>query len=356
MAINKGKFFLPTPDVATGAWGAFVTAISAINDGFAYICQAPVTDTIDLIQFWTGTNTVVGNVDVRIETVDGTTGNPSGTLKTVGGNVTVALDGTTSKQYTATFGTPVSVTKGDIIAFVFRNPGASPPTFQLRSSGEIIAKEFPYADRQISGVWTKSASDLALAIHTTSNGYVELNSGHPIAAGSAPSSSVAFGSGSSPNRWANRFVAPANLSVSGCWMLATPSTTSDFIVELYDANNNVLASYTHDATDLQGGNAIFFFEFTTTVLITQGQIYRISVRATTANTMTIDYIPYANALYLGSAAQNGNFYKSTSPNGSTWTDDNTMLAFIGIICDGINPTPVGGLRAIGQGQNRASTY
>lgn len=333
--VKFGKQFSPNPDIAASSWGAFVTAITAVNDSQAYVCQSPVTDTIDFIKIWTGTNAVAGNSDVRIETIDDTTGLPSGTLVTVGGNVTVAFNAATT-EFTATFGTPVSVTKGLRIAFVFQQPASSPPSYQLRSSGETLPKEFPYAVRKITGVSTKSNSDLAIAVHTTTNGYVEMNSGHPISAATTPTSSPSFTSASNPNRYGNKFIPNAALRVTGCWIYYTPSTTSDFIVELYDSANNVIASYTHDANDQQAGAGLNFYEFTSSVILQPGATYRIAQRPTTANGLTQDYIPYASAAYLPAASGAGKFTGTTSGNGTTWTDSTTDLRFIGIIWDGID--------------------
>lgn len=336
--LQMGKIKLPDPILSATAWGALQTTISGNNDAFAFVTQAPATGTIDKIVFWIHAQTTGGTIDVRLETVDDTTGNPSGSLLGTNTNASFALTGAAT-ECIITLTAGASVTKGDRFAVVLKNPASSPPNYSIKTSGELVGYGFPYADKLVTGSWTKASSDMALAVHYSDNGgsYIGLNSGHAISAATAPTTVTAFQSGSNPNRMGNKFIAAAAFRVTGAWARITNAANANWIMELYDSSNNVVASYTHDGTDRKATSTnLDYFEFTSNVILVPGATYRIAIRATAAVNVQIDYQTSSSAALLGAAIGSGIYTRTYSGDGSNWTDVSTDVMHIGIIADGVD--------------------
>ena len=85
-------------------------ALSSSGFKAAVIVNAPATATIHTIGFYVVSKTTNGNVVVSLETVDATTGMPTGTAYGGSANVTVSI--TATGAYVCTLGTDGSATQG----------------------------------------------------------------------------------------------------------------------------------------------------------------------------------------------------------------------------------------------------
>src|SRR5688572_2287311 len=91
-SLHGGGFFYPRMIGATGAVAPVVSlTLDASGEKIGWVLQAAATGAIDAIWFRTGTVTTGDTVDVRIETVDPSTGLPTGTLWSANTNVSVVI-------------------------------------------------------------------------------------------------------------------------------------------------------------------------------------------------------------------------------------------------------------------------
>jgi hypothetical protein len=327
------------------------TAISGVNDAIVHIMTIPQTGTLDQISFIVATKTTNGTIDVRLETVD-TTVNPaknSGTLYATGSNGAVTVNAANTK-FTATLGTPPSVTKGDLVAIVLKNPASAPPNFAVRETtqGGNLTINFPYDTILQTGVWAATNDTMAVMLHysSPSGTFPELQASGTPAGGITTLST--FGSASTPNRYGAKFTALDNWQVTGAWFYAkTDGTNNNCTIKLYDNSNNVLASVNWNSRLHNGStnNRCVFVEFPASTTLTAGNIYRISVEPQSASQITgMLSLAFASADDSLSCWMGANgFYRTTSSDGTTWTDSTTECLYVGLLVTGSSATPSTGL-------------
>lgn len=121
----KGGAWWPEPSFIISAAAAAGTSrpamsvrtLDAAGEKQAWIFQAPVTGTLSEIDYYINAVTSSGDLDVRIETVSATDGNPTGTLAGTNTNLSATISTTGAKTATLTAG--ASLTRGTYYAVVF---------------------------------------------------------------------------------------------------------------------------------------------------------------------------------------------------------------------------------------------
>jgi hypothetical protein len=112
-----GGLFMPKPVTTETAPGLASVLLDADGEYAGCFIRAPLTGTITKIGFATRTVTTGGDLDIRLETQDTSTGRPSGTLWGTNTNFVrtmLATDDNNFFEVTLTAG--ASVTKGNLIA------------------------------------------------------------------------------------------------------------------------------------------------------------------------------------------------------------------------------------------------
>src|SRR5215203_3688130 len=143
--IPGGGFYYPL-----GFFGTIAPAtISKINFSVAsaraaFIFPAPKSGNIASVVWRTATVTTGGNLEMRLETVDTITGDPTGTLVSANANITpVAILATDDNLiFTTTVTTPGTVTQGQLIAIVFVND-AVPTNMQFAGINHTSFIQYP---------------------------------------------------------------------------------------------------------------------------------------------------------------------------------------------------------------------
>lgn len=131
--------------------------IDAASEKAASIVRAGKTGTIDKVGFKTRTVTTGDTVDVRLETVDLATGNPSGTLLGTNSNGSQVIgDADDNTWFTTALTTGVAVTKGDLFAVVIVN-GSVPGNMNI-AAFNWNRSLFPYA-LLFTTVWTRPGTN-----------------------------------------------------------------------------------------------------------------------------------------------------------------------------------------------------
>lgn len=240
-----GGIYLPSIVYGEPAIGNLL--IDASGEKVALIFQAAFTGNLRTIMFRTATVTTGGTVDVRLETVDATSGDPDGTLVGTNTNASVVIAAADDNTvFTATLTADAAVTRGNLYAVVIvaGSPGnINIATFDI----DATSTGFPYGDLYTTS-WTKQARRMLCAVADSSGVFYNI-------AGVTFFSSITernFGNSSTPDVWGIRFQVPFPCTIRGFWM--TAELDGDATVKLYDSDGvTVLTSVTFESS--QRGSA-----------------------------------------------------------------------------------------------------
>ena len=310
--------------------------LDAVGEKAAVIFSAPKTGTIDRVCWRTSAVTTGTDTDVRLETVDDTTGDPSGTLFGTTTNVTQAAAGITTNTWienTLTAG--ASVTKGDMIALVIAPTGT--PSYnvaRLLSSESLVS---PYTDLY-TGTWTKSASNGVCAVRYSDGTYPYIAGVFPLSA----ASSVSITAAGTPDEVGNLINLPFKCSVTGLVVdTATTANISTLTAKLYDSSNNVLASKVYDYNQIQGAG-IGYIRFDTSIVLDAATDYRATVEATTATARAIKYSDVASTALRDALSIGSSFIWTQRTDAGGWTETATRRAGIGLMINQLDDGAGGG--------------
>lgn len=326
--------------------GSLDTILDATSEYVAIVFNVTNSGTIDRLHFLLSSLTANGDgLRVRLETVDLATGLPSGTLVAGSSEVTVTTAAAGWNRSPA--GLNAAVTAGDLVAIKLMSP-ATGTTFQ----GTVRSGRYP--------TWTTEECSLyAVQAVPTAAKYVtnaimvamalEYNDGTtPLQHGFSPISNVGSqnaSTGVTYDTHGNVFRLPFRCSVSGITaVMAVGSETGDFVAELLDASNNVLASHARDATTLRNSSGLQFqsLRFASPLTLEANTTYKVVVRATTSSALslviaTVDTATGGERLYEAAGFDAVDWvWVRRAVSGSTWSQVNGNSASIGLIISHID--------------------
>lgn len=341
--------FLPSMGgLSVGAYTA-TTTITVTGDKLGCVFQAPATGSLTDVYFELSTVTTGTTADVRLETV--TTGDPSGSLQAANTNVAVVLTAGTDSNVikTGTLTAAATVTKGDLLALVVVN-GASAGNFALRADICAPTLGFPYRVRFAAAAWVEATNGIGggVKIGGTLYGFGPFSHAKTGTA----TATTNFNSGSATDEQGNQFVADFPYQITGFYgnfTAAGAANTWDAV--LYEGTTAILTkTVTPDARQASGTWQQHFFA--TSYILVPGLTYRIVMKPTSANNVALDNMVYSSGLLRMSPGLGAWTYVSRVDAGAFSTTAD-KLAQIGLIADGINPVPIGGMAGISQGVTRA---
>jgi hypothetical protein len=119
LASVKGGEWWPSPPFLNAALAASIGSVqlNVASEKMAIVFQAAFTGTLSEVDFYISAVGSSGDVDVRVETIDAATGNPSGSLAGTNSNLSMTISTTGAK--TAALTAAVSLTQGTYYAIVF---------------------------------------------------------------------------------------------------------------------------------------------------------------------------------------------------------------------------------------------
>lgn len=326
---------------------ATTITLDANGEYVAYILQAPKTGTIDRLHFYATTVTADGDgLRARIETVDGSTGNPSGTL--VSGSAEVTIATTTANSWNRSgAGLGAAVTCGDYIAVKLLSP-ATGTTFNgvIRSAWTLVGpgmtqanQLFPYVVNAIPTATKASAAGMVFALEYDDGTTPFMEGAMPIAS----VTSTNFSNASTPDERGNLFQVPGPCRVVGAYHQVVPTNVNAaYDVVLYSAADAELASVSVDGDLLRllAGPQSLVHLFPTPVELASGTNYRLVIRPTTAVAVSKVHMAIdtsAGGVRLREAVVGGTSWKlTTRADAGAWTDTDDAISGIGAIVDQID--------------------
>lgn len=305
--------------------------IDASGEKAASVFQVPKTGNITHVGFKTGTVTTPQTLRVELQTVDTTTGDPTGSA--YGGMVKGTQASPASNTfYEVALGTQASATIGDIISAVVEFDGTV-GNLNISYIASQIARSFPYTDLY-TGSWAKSATSIPILTLKYDDGNYYDCQCVPYASVAASS---AYNSGSTPDERALKFQVPFSCRAKGMWFYMIPAgATSDLDLVLYDSDGTTaLKTVSFDANFFQtsASSRILTVLFTSSQILLKDTFYRISAKPTTANNITVYETTVNSAGMWDSMSGGQNCYRSTRTDAGAWTDTTTARPWAGIIID-----------------------
>lgn len=318
--------------------GAVSQTLDASGERTIAVLRAPATGSITAVVIRSGaTVTSSGDVTVRLESVDASTGDASGSLlaANTSGTVTVAA---TNTFYTATLTAAASVTKGDVIAVVVEWVSGN---FLIAgtTSGQT-ASNFPYGETNVSGSMVKNATPPILALSYGGTYYEQT--------GTLPSFATnltAIGTGTTPDELGSIFVAPAAFQVGSLW--AYCDADGDLDVVLYNAANGTVASVSFDKDirfSTSGG--LMVAPLASPVTLTSGDTYRVVVKPTSATTLAPYSITVSAAAVLDTLPGGQTWHRTERTDAGSWTETTTQRVMTGIGVTGIDIASSAGVASL----------
>lgn len=300
--------------------------LDANGEKHAKVLHIPQDGTIKALGFTTESYTASGTVDVRLETVDAATGEPTGTLVAANANGSVVVNAANS-YFEATLTTPVAVNRGDVVAVVIVNDATG--NFQVKAPNPENDASFPYSLLYTTS-WSKSQTQSSIALKYSDDSYPYLDAAMTFHSEGA----YTYNNTSTPDEIGIKFTLPHDVRVSS--FLGQGVFNANYDIVLYDADDNVLATVSHDSDLIASGatdrhNYLTFPEDPLT--LTKNEVYRLVYKPTTTTSIQARYLQFANTA-MKSVMGLQNVSKTERTDGGAWTDTDTEVIQIAIVANG----------------------
>lgn len=326
--------------------------LDAANESYAAIFRVSQTGSIRKVGFATTTVTTGATVDVRIETVDATTGNPTGTLWGTNTNVSHTINNTDDNVWltTAALTADASVTAGDVIAVVIVNPAGSPGNFNIARTSVANTGGFPYSSLY-TGTWAKQLDCLRCAVEYSNGSYVAIP-------GVDPFYSTTTDTSTSGTLYRGCEITPPFKSrCAGFWVwLNNNSTTGVYTAKLFDTDGTTVLSSTTLDTDIMNTGGVYTqrYLWPTPATLNAASKYWLAITSDGTAQLTLYYANYTSTAVRDGCAPLAaamSWSQATSPTGTgDWTNTGTKVPYIGLILDQYDVSSGGGGPLVGPGR------
>ena len=336
---NGGSVLWPRiPDNINTTPTYTAVVLDGADEAQAVIFQAPKTGNISNVCFATGTVTTGETMDVRLESVDTATGDPSGSLFGTNTNGALVINNADDNTFLCkTLTSAAAVTQGNYIALVLKNPNTSFGNLQIRTFADDGISQFPYNANFITGSWAKATTGSLVAIGYDDGTYPYIASNHPIESALTVRT---YNSGTAgADIYGVRFQVPFNVTVNGAWMWADTDGDADLLLvdSTYNegAGTGILATATVDPNiDSAATAGLMVYRFNTSVVLSSDTWYRLILRPTTVSNVTLYQFDVLNTSIMQATPGGQNFQMTTAktPTGDgDWTNSSTDQIWMGII-------------------------
>ena len=345
-----GGFMPPPPFSGASSSVPNYSSISldAAGEYMAMIFQPRKAGDIQGIEFRCHNSTGACTVDLRLETVDATTGFPTGTLFAANTQVT----GVTATS-AAWIGAASNFTANATVALTDRLAAKI-----LYNSGTLIqvaqwtftSLVFPYSVEN-TGTPTKSTSGLGMALRYSDGSYDYIPGLVPW--NTFPPTNLT--SGTNPNHRGNVFVPPAPLGVVGAWAWIENAAGGTGLLDFILATDDWDGTADNDGTsnwvvtldnNIATNRGLVYIQFSTRALLSKNATYRLLLKSETGSDINMYQGDVNTSALLNAADRWGTSMYLTTANNPTgagsWTNTNTSRVFMGLWVDQIDDGVGGG--------------
>lgn len=327
--IPYGVALPPYPDSALGPPSFTLCTIDAVDEECAYIFTASTTKNLHTIYFPTNNVTTGATVDVRVEGVSLTTGDPDDTLVATNTNASVVIDNADDNVWkTATLTADASLTRGNIYAIVVKGPGAGTPNLTIDGFGEETPEGMPYRDF-FSATWAKATNSLPIFLLEYSDGTYEPQLGF-TGSGLNATTAISFNTGTTTTRECNELTLAFASRATGAW--GWVDGDGAFKLELRDSagTTTLAASLTQDPdVRPQTTAGLYYLPFTATYTLVANTTYQVCAVPTTTTSISTYRFSVPAAAAMGSFSGGTAIYRTNNDSGDVTTD----RAYLGVFLD-----------------------
>lgn len=340
MAItNFPRFAIPPIPLAVGTAPSVssVATLDATGEIAGQLTQAPKAGDIAAVWWRAGNVTTGGTVDGRLETVSGTTGDPTGTLVGADSNGATVI-AAANVMYRTALTTAPTVTLGQPLFWnIVRDAVAG--NFGISAFSDDGIRHFPYAAQNTSGAFIKAQWGLIVGFEYTDGSFAPAPGNWPL----ETITSNLFGSGNNPKEYALHFTPTAPIRVCGYWTIA--DMDGDCNMDLLDTDGtSVLLNDLIDTNIRQATNAGLFERlFTSRVNLSAGSAYRLSHRPGATQIQMYDFsVPDmdagapVNASMMDAYPGGQAWHLSTKSSADVWSQFVLRRPFCGLLVDGVD--------------------
>ncbi len=327
---------IPTlPILGAGGLGRTSLLIDAAGEKAAAIVYAPQAGDIAKVGFLTDTVTTGDTVDVRLETVDAATGDPSGALLGTNSNASQVIStGAHDTWFLTTLTTAVTVTRGQQFAVVIANgSGGGNINISNISWDEVNSV---YSDL-FTASWVKTQTSPIYAFEYSDGSYALSPNVYPIRGFSA----LSYNSSSDPDERGIKFKLPFPVRAIGAWARLNVDAALDLV--LYDNDDSVLKTLSFDK-DIRAqaalGTHVVLFDGSED--LTANVFRRLTVKPTTTTNIQIEDMSVDAAVIMDSFEGGQDIHYTQRVDGGDWTDAVKRRPIMGLIYDAFDDgaTPI----------------
>lgn len=319
-----GLIEAPTGGISLGS----AITMTAAGHYIAYIISAKEAMVVSHVGFRNSTATGSPTVDVRIETVDATTGQPTGTLWSPTTNL-VSGTLTTNTWNLLALTSSATISKGQVFAIVLRYNSGTSIIINSFGGAFLGGKNFPY---QITNTGTPTKATMTMvpiALGSSSTVFYNVRGLWPVSA-------VATNTFNNTNsaRRGLRFKLPFPARATAI-RFGDSTSTGDFRVTIYDDAGTELSSSHNDFDGdvLANLNGVTYAQLANTVDLAADTWYRAVVEPQSATNITLFTLTLPSLNYIKAIAGTANAHYTTYASGA-WTDTATdQLPILDVLLD-----------------------
>lgn len=338
-----------TPAIATHA-------IAAATTKFAFCGRQWNKDgtskNIHRIGFYAGAITSAGgtNLKASIQGISHTVSpmQPDGTIggATNNGFVNTLFSGLTANGWNQllALGEDVTVAFGGELSVVFEPTGfAGADSLVINDMASNGRNGLCGSTLDTAGTWSPANSIPNVILEFSDGTFGTLAGAWPF----SNIGTVSYNTGTNPEVNALEFQLDTPLTVCGAWMIGNPTgATANFEIDLYDGTsimtNGAIAADAHTLTDSGSTRELLTAFPTGTTALSAAHTYRLALRPTTANNVTLVFFDVAAAGHFQAHAGGTNWQYNTLHAGVWGTATATRRPFAGLLVCGTDDATGGG--------------
>lgn len=290
-----------------------------------------------LIRFGSVTKAGGSALTISLQDVDATTGPPSRPDETQDQTVAVANADATFATNTwhrsGTLSANRSVSCGDLIAVVIEYDGAG----RLGSDSVIVSSIGASAQYEPSiggcvlktgGTWARVATALPNVLFEMSDGtFGSLDGGY----GYSGVRSITYNSGSASDEYALKFSFPVSVEIDQMWAwVSVGGGSADYDIVLYEGTTALnTVSFDASMAPVASSTRLVCAPITKRTL-TANTDYYVSVKPTTANSLTVYAVDVSDANHLSALPGGVDFTYATRADAGAWSETTTAQLMAGV--------------------------
>ena len=343
MAITSLGTKILTPDYPSPSSGTptFTLSSNLAVAGYkaANIMEVSKAGDISKIRIRTGTLANASNIyTVSVQTVDLTTGNPSGTLWSANTQKTGVTGFAANSSYTITLDAVATVAAGDLIAIVIEiTTFAGNNTMTLGTSDNGVGDTYIPAVLNFTTVWARGTATCGFGVEYSDGSFADGPFMYPLAA----INTISLTTSSTPRMIGNKVNIPITSRCVGVWAYA--DADADFKVTLFGSDGStVLGTITTDK-DIPaaiGTPGTYLLYFSSAITLNANTNYYLMIEGLGATVNVYDYEGFSEnarkALPGGTLFSKVTTTTNAPTSTSDYTDEVTKQAQIGLILDGFD--------------------